>query len=129
MASPPTNKTALPRGFAGSFDDQVADGLDLNSLLISHPASTFFMRVDGDGLVSEGAEEGDVVIVDRSLTAVNEDIVVAIIEGEFLLKQFVENKTETRLLSHCGDNSILLDDESEIEIWGVVTASIRQFRR
>ncbi len=124
-----TSKTVLPRGFAGSFDDQVSGSLDLNPLLIQHPAATYFMRVDGNGLVSEGAADGDIVIVDRSLTPLNEDIVVVVIDGAFMLKQLNITSSGKLLSSHFGDDNISLDDDSDIEFWGVVTASIRQYRR
>lgn len=129
MQIPPSIKTTLPRGFAGSFDDQVAGSLDLNALLISHPAATYFMRVDGDGLVSEGTDTGDILIVDRSLSPVNDDIVVAVVDGEFVVKQYHISETEKSLLSHYGESAITLNSDSEIALWGVVTATIRKYRR
>jgi DNA polymerase V len=118
----------LPKGFAGSFDDQVSSSLDLNQLLIHSPASTYFMRVQGDGLISEGADDGDIVIVDRALQPSDGDLVIAVLGGELSLKQLHINKSARSLTSRSGSEVILIDDETDIEFWGVVTTSIKQFR-
>jgi DNA polymerase V len=120
---------ALPKGFAGSFDDSVASSLDLNELLIHSPSSTYFMKIDGDGQVDVGAEDGDIAIVDRALTPINGDLVVVVIDGELILKQFQDSQNQTALISRSGENTILITEHSKIEFWGVLTASIKQFRK
>ncbi len=119
---------ALPKGFAGSFDDQVSSSLDLNQLLVHSPASTYFMRVHGEGLISEGSDDGDIVIVDRALQPSDGDLVVAVLGGELSLKQLHINKSARSLSSRSGSEIIPINDETDIEFWGVVTASIKQFR-
>ncbi len=119
---------ALPKGFAGSFDDSVASALDLNDLLINSPSSTYFMKINGDGQVNEGAEDGDIAIVDRALTPINGDLVVVVIDGELVLKQFQDTHTQKALLSKSGEETLLITEHSKIEFWGVLTASIKQFR-
>lgn len=119
---------ALPRGFAGSYDDQISGSLDLNQLLIEHPASTYFMRINGDGLVSEGTADGDIVIVDRGLEPGNNDLVIAVIDGELVLRQLKVSNSQRVLLSDNGASITPIPEESDIEFWGVVTASIRQYR-
>ena len=117
---------SLPKGFAGSYDDQVASSLDLNQLLIHRPASTYFMRVQGDGQVSEGAEDGDVIVVDRALTPSDGDLVIAELDGELVLKQFKDTQTGRSLCSRDGSEVIDIQDQ-DIQFWGVVTASIKQY--
>jgi DNA polymerase V len=61
--------------------------LDLNEYLIQHPAATFFVRVDGDSMVGAGIQQGDILIVDRSLEPVSGQIVIAVIDGAFTVKR------------------------------------------
>lgn len=62
-------------------------GIDLNEHLILHPASTFFLKVKGFSMTNAGIQNGDLLIVDRSLDAQPGCIVVAILDGCFTLKK------------------------------------------
>ncbi len=122
-------KTALPKGFAGSYDDAMRGSLDLNQLLVSRPASTYFVRVEGDNMASQGAYAGDILIVDRSLSPKNEDVVIVVIDGEMLVRQLSDTAAGRALVSGDTNSSIDLNEDTNIEFWGVATASIRQFRK
>lgn len=62
--------------------------MDLEKYLIEHPASTYFVKVKGDSMEDAGIRQGDIVILDRSLTPKNGDIVIASLEGDVTLKYF-----------------------------------------
>ena len=124
-----TKSPALPKGFAGSYDDAIGGSLDLNQLLVHHPSSTYFVRVDGDGMASEGTASGDIVVVDRGLTPDNGDLVIAVVDGEMVLRQLRDTGAERALVSGNGDTVTPIGEDSNIEFWGVVTASIRQYRK
>jgi DNA polymerase V len=126
MTDKDSTKTALPKGFAGSYDDQLSGRLDLNQLLIKHPSSTYFMRVEGDGLVAEGTQDGDLVIVDRGLTPKSSDLVIAVVDGALLLRQLKMDGDDRCLISDDGAITPLTEGQS-IEVWGVVTTSVRQY--
>ncbi|MCU6361421.1 S24 family peptidase, partial [Enterobacter quasiroggenkampii] len=64
--------------------DYVEDSLDLNKLVIKHPSATYFVRVSGDSMIGAGISHGDLLVVDRSLTAVHGDIVIAAACGGFI---------------------------------------------
>ena len=84
--------------------------------------------VKGDSMINAGIVEGDKVIVDRSLTASNKDIVVAVVDGEYTIKRFI--KTRGRVELHPENPSyspIKFKDGSELEIWGVVTGVVRRY--
>lgn len=120
-----TNKrtSSLPTGFAGSYDDYIDEPLNLHDLLVSHPAATFFFHITGADLVLQGIYDGDIAVVDRSLTPHHLDLVLSVIEGEFVAQAW-----------HAPERTSVTRDESagtnnENEVIGVITSIIRQLRR
>ncbi|SFH37556.1 LexA family protein [Modicisalibacter xianhensis] len=117
-------------GFPSPADDYREFPLDLDRYLVPHPASTFFMRVSGHGLVQAGFHDKDLLIIDRALSPRAGDWVVATIDGSLSLQ---------RLDSHAGrfwlqgEDSRLarvpLDGEHDHRIWGPVCHVIHAFRR
>lgn len=76
-------------GFPSPATDYVQNCIDLNTLLIRHPASTYLVEVEGDSMVNIGIYPNDILIVDRSLTACHKDIVIALIDDGFTAKQLI----------------------------------------
>jgi DNA polymerase V len=74
-------------GFPSPADDYLDKGLDLNEFLIKKPTATILMRVGGDSMSGAGIDEGDILVVDKSLTARHDSIVVAIVDGDFTVKR------------------------------------------
>lgn len=119
----------LRAGFPSPADDYVEGELDLNELLICHKAATFFCRVKGNSMEAAGIFNGDLLIVDRAITPVSGKIVVASVDGEFVVKRLVRTGVELRLEAASPEYApILLKEGQELTIWGVVTGSVRQFR-
>ena len=83
----PFFETGLSAGFPSPAEDYFEQALDLHELLIDHPAATFFVRVEGDSMRDAHIYSGDILIVDRSLTAQNGKIVVALLNGSFTVKR------------------------------------------
>ena len=77
----------IPCGFPSPADDYVEAPLDLNELVIAHPAATFFVRVSGDSMINAAICDGDIIVVDRSQDPRNNSIVVAYLNGEFTVKR------------------------------------------
>jgi DNA polymerase V len=88
-------------GFPSPASGHSARALDLNEHLVRNPAATFFLIVSGDSMTGEGINDGDMVVVDRSVEPRTGSIVVAAIEGDFTLKRFV--KTPTSFELHSGN--------------------------
>ena len=63
----PLAGATVAAGFPSPADDYIDSGIDLNEVLIRHPSSTFFLRVSGDSMVEAGIQDGDLLVVDRSL--------------------------------------------------------------
>ena len=114
-------------GFPSPADDYLDKALDLNALLIRNRVATFFMRVDGNALAASGIGHDDMLIVDRSLNAAPGKIIVAVVEGELVVRK-VELQSEKMVLT-ADDDSIppqVLDGQ-DVQIWGVVTSVVHQF--
>src|SRR5215203_6727897 len=79
-------ETANATGFGAAADDYAERGIDLNEQLIRNKPATFFMRVSGEAMVGAGIFDGDVVIVDRSITAQSGKVVIATLNGEMLIR-------------------------------------------
>lgn len=117
-------------GFPATVDDSIEMALDLNQLVIKNPASTFFVRAEGESMEGIGIFSGDLLIVDRSLEPNNNDIVIAEVYGELTIKRLRINNDVFLL---CAENEnfepISVTEEMESTIWGVVTHSVRKFNK
>ena len=75
-------------GFPSPAEQYLEPPLDLNELLVKRPAATFFVRVEGDSMIGAGIRDKDLLVVDRSLTPANGDIIIASVDGEFTVKTY-----------------------------------------
>ncbi|MEQ1724291.1 MAG: translesion error-prone DNA polymerase V autoproteolytic subunit, partial [Pseudobdellovibrio sp.] len=76
-------------GFPSPADDYVEGLLNLNEKLIPRPSSTFLVKAEGDSMTGAGIFEGDLLIVDKSIKPAHNQIVVAVINGEFTIKRLI----------------------------------------
>ena len=75
-------------GFPSPAEQYLEPPLDLNELLVKRPAATFFVMVEGDSMINAGILDKDLLVVDRSLTPANGDIIIASVDGEFTVKPY-----------------------------------------
>ena len=110
-------------GFPSPATDYVEDDIDLNTHLIKNIPSTFLIRVQGKSMSSIGINDGDLLIVDRSLNPKNFSTVIANVNEELVVKTFVKEKDQSFLTSGSKEikDKINLTENPEIVIWGVVT--------
>ena len=112
----------IKAGFPSPADDYIEKDLDLNSFLIKHPAATFFLRVEGDSMVDAGINSGDILIVDKSITAKNSSIVIAVINGELTVKRIQKSGKKLYLVPENEKYPpIEIMPDMDFQIWGVVT--------
>ena len=117
-------------GFPSPADDHLDEMLDLNEHLIKNPAATFMVRAKGDSMINAGIRSGDLLVVDKSLEAADEDIVIALIDGHFTVKRLRRSGGTLRLVPENPSHSpIVINSETNVEIWGVVTNVIHSTRR
>jgi DNA polymerase V len=116
-------------GFPSPADDYIEQKLSLDAHLIPHPAATFIVRAAGDSMIDAGITAGDLLIVDRSVTSRHNDIVIAVLDGEFTVKTLYKKNGRTRLIpANKKYQEIHFDDSNEVVIWGVVTYVIHGTR-
>ncbi len=115
-------------GFPAPADDLVERVLDINDLVVKHPASTFFVRVEGDSMEGAGIFSGDVLVVDRAVDPTDGKIVLAAVNGELVVKRLhKQGGTHVLLSENDAYAPIAIGDGEECYIWGVVVGSVRQF--
>lgn len=116
-------------GFPSPADDYIEKKLDLNELLVAHPAATFFVRVQGHSMREAQIFDGDILIVDRSLQAESGSIIVAILNGEFTVKRVMKRKDRLLLVAENPAFSPLeISPEMDFQVWGIVTYVIHKVR-
>jgi DNA polymerase V len=113
--------TANATGFGAAADDYAERGIDLNEQLVRNKPATFFLRVNSDAMVGAGIHTGDVVIVDRSIPPSNGKIVIAVVDGEMLIRKLEIANRKKRLAPASEKISAIDLGESDPDIWGVVT--------
>lgn len=119
-------------GFPSPSQDYMDKQLDLNQELIPHPASTFLAKVVGLSMLDAGIDEGDILVIDRSLEPQHNSIVVAYIDGEFTVKRLDLSKQKRGLVYLRSENKgypdFCFNKEDNLEIWGVVSSIIKKLR-
>ena len=130
------NSTPIPyllsrisAGFPSPADDYIENNLSLSELLIRNHLSTFLMKTSGDSMVDVGINDGDILVVDRSIEPKNRDIVIAILEGNLTVKRllFKMNGSVVLKSENIAYKDIKIPESADLEIWGVVTSAIHQF--
>lgn len=118
----------VPAGFPSPAADYVEKGLDLNTYMISNPASTFFFRVQGDSMKNAHIFDGDVVLVDRAVDARHRHIVLAVVNHEYTVKRLHKRAGVVELRAENPDYPpIRFQDFDELVIWGVIIGTVRRF--
>ena len=114
-------------GFPSPAEDYTEPVLDLNRYVIKNPASTFYARISGDSMVGVGIQDGDIVVIDKSLEPANDQIAVCFIDGEFTLKRIHPENGRLFLMPHNPNfPSIEITEENNFQVWGIVTYIIKK---
>lgn len=118
----PLAQSLVAAGFPSPADDYIEKNLDLNEYLITNPAATFFVKVSGDSMIDSGIHHGDILVVDRSLDAEPGRVVIAVVEGEMLVKRL--RRVSQRLVLVAENKEyppMAIRRETEFSVWGVAT--------
>jgi DNA polymerase V len=119
--------SGISAGFPSPANDYIENSIDLNRELIKNPEATFYGRVKGMSMKDAGIEEGDVLIVDKSITPADGMIAVCFIDGEFTLKRIrVGKKMITLLPANDQYKPVYVTEENDFSIWGIVTYVIKK---
>jgi DNA polymerase V len=120
-------RKAVPAGFPSPADDYVERRLSLDEHLIQHRESTFFMRVAGHSMREMGIFDGDLLVVDRAVPAAHGSVVVAVVDGEFTVKQLLYTPQGKVLrAAHPDFPDVTIQPEQDFSIWGVVQWNVHK---
>ena len=118
----PLLASRVEAGFPSPADDYVERALDLNEELIARPAATFFLRAGGCSMEGAGIYDGDLLIVDRSISPEPNMVIVAVVDGEFTVKRLCKSSDGFVLAAeHPNYLPIPLGEDAEVRVWGVVS--------
>lgn len=112
-------------GFPSPAEDFPLQVFDVMAHITQHPAATFTMRVSGDSMQDAGILDGCMIVVDRAIAPQHGHIVVAVVDGEFTVKRlFLRHGRSELHAANAAFSPIVLQGLQELQVWGVVTASI-----
>ena len=116
-------------GFPSPAIGYEEERLNINDILITNPPATFYIRVTGNSMIDANINEGDILVVDKSIEPSHGHIVIAVINGDFTVKTLYCKDGVVKLVSaNLEYPEIILAGESELNIWGVVTYAIKKFK-
>lgn len=119
---------SIPAGFPSPATDYIEDGLDLNEYLVQHKAASFLFRVQGHSMQGAGIVDGDKVVVDRSIEPQHNQIVIAVVDGEYTIKRlYCKNGRIELRAENPTFKPIRFTAESQLEVWGVVVGVVRRY--
>jgi len=108
-------------GFPSPAEDYAEKRIDLNRQLVKHPAATFLVRVAGDSMTGAGIHSGDVLVVDRSERVRDGQVVVAVVNGELVVKRLTFKGGSAALLAeNPAYGPLPVDEHADVRVWGVV---------
>ncbi|MBR6691633.1 MAG: translesion error-prone DNA polymerase V autoproteolytic subunit [Bacteroidaceae bacterium] len=123
----PLSGERVAAGFPSPAEDYASIRLDLNKELIKNPASTFYARVSGLSMVEEGINDGDLLVIDKSIEPHDGCLAVCFIDGEFTLKRFEKHNGYGLLVPANKEfKAIKVTADNDFCIWGVVTYVIKK---
>jgi len=122
--------STISAGFPSPAEDYVENELDLNKMMIDHPAATFFVKVKGDSMMNASISDGDILVVDRALNIQKDSIVIAFLDGEFVVKRLSKDKKGVFLIPENPKyKPIKITSDMDFKIWGIVTYVIKNLSK
>lgn len=117
----------ISAGFPSPADDFKEIRISLDKELVKNKDATFYARVNGDSMIGAGLDDGDLLVIDRSLNAESGKIAVCFIDGEFTVKRIKRERKKIYLLPENKKyKPIELKQENELIIWGIVEYVIKK---
>ena len=98
----------------------------MNELVVKRPAATYFVRATGDSMIGAGIAPGDILVVDRSLEASSNKVVIAVVNGDLTVKRFIAKGGKVLLAAENEHyKTIEISENDSFEVWGVVTCVLK----
>ena len=121
------SEEGISAGFPSPADDFKEIRISLDRELVKNKEATFYARVSGDSMVGAGLEDGDLLVIDRSLNPENSKIAVCLVDGEFTVKRIKKIKKKFYLMPENKKyNPIEINEGNELIVWGIVEYVIKK---
>ena len=125
----PMFDSPVSAGFPSPADDYIEQDIDLHDYLVKNPPATFLVRAEGDSMEGAGIFSGDILIVDKSLSPLHGNVVIAVVDGDLTVKRLHKTTKGIILVPENDRYSPLhISNEEELTIWGVVTNVIHSLK-
>lgn len=119
--------SGISAGFPSPADDFIQQKLSLDEKLVQHKDATFYARVKGDSMINAGLDDGDLLVIDRSLPIQNNAIAICFLDNEFTVKRLkIEEEKITLIPENDNYDKIEINEAHELVIWGIVTYVIKK---
>ena len=116
----------ISAGFPSPADDFKEVRISLDSELVKNSDATFYARVSGESMIGAGLDDGDLLVIDKSLNPENGKIAVCLVDGEFTVKRIKKENNKFYLIPENKNyNRIEISEENELIVWGIVTYVIK----
>lgn len=119
--------TPVNAGFPSPAENHMENTMDLNRALVKNPSSTFYARVKGESMINDGVDDGDILVIDRSVEPYENCLAVCFLDGEFTLKR-VRLEGEDLLLVPANEKfkPIRVKKDNDFYVWGIVRYLIKR---
>jgi len=124
-------KAGFPSGIKAGFPSPAADfdetKISLDAVVVKNRESTFYAKATGTSMIGAGIDDGDILVIDRSLEPQNNKVAVCFLDGEFTVKRIKVSKEEMLLMpENKSFEPIKITEENQLIIWGIVTYVIKK---
>lgn len=119
--------SGIKAGFPSPAADFDETRISLDKALVKNPDTTFYAKANGQSMKGAGIDDGDIMVIDRSIEPRNNKIAVCLIDGEFTVKRIKKTKEELLLMPENSDfQPIKINEDNQLVIWGIVTYIIKK---
>jgi DNA polymerase V len=123
----PVAGSTIQAGFPSPAAEYEDDSLDINDIVVSNPSATFYVRVKGNSMLDANINDGDILVVDRSIEASHGKIVIAVVDGDFTVKTLFNKDGLVKLIPANPEfPEIVFNNQQELNVWGVVSYIIHK---
>ncbi len=123
----PFSEATVKAGFPSPAEDFIENRINIFDKIVRHQASTFLVRAKGDSMQGSSILDGDILVVDKSLSPTNNAIIIAYIDGEFTVKKFFKKENSITLYpTNSNYKPIHITPEDDFLVWGIVTYVIHE---
>ena len=123
----PLISQGINAGFPSPAADFEEEKISLDTFLIKNKEATFYAKASGNSMINAGINDGDILVIDRSLSVTNNKIAVCFIDGEFTVKRIAIQEDKILLLPENPNyKPIEVSNENEFVVWGIVTYVIKK---